>query len=61
MTDFDCTQFACFSFSFCIYIKKGIRHNWSKLPYVDLHLDQQPEPIYLKNDGINIILTKKFL
>ena len=43
-------------------MEKDIGRNWSKLLYVDLHLDQQPsEPVYLKNDGIKILLLKKFL
>ena len=46
---FDCVHFACFSFFFCIYTEKDIRHNWTKLPYVGLHLNQQPrEPVCLK-------------
>ena len=56
---FDCWHF---TFFFCVYMEEDIRRNWSKLLYGGLHLDQQPsEPVYLKNDGIKILLLKKFL
>ena len=46
---FDWMHFACFSGFFCVYTEKDIRHNWTKPPYVGLHLDQQPkQPVYLK-------------
>ena len=49
-------------FFFCVYMEEDIRRNWSKLLYGGRHLDQQPsEPVYLKNDGIKILLLKKFL
>ena len=35
---FDCVHFACFPF-FCIYTEKDIRRNWTKPPYVGLHLN----------------------
>ena len=58
---FDCMHFAYFPF-FCVYTEKDIRRDWTKPPYVDLHLNQQPrEPVCLKNGKIKIILLKKFL
>ena len=57
---FDCMRFTWFFF--CVYLEEDIRRNWSKPLYVELHLDQQPsEPVYLKNDGIKILMLKKFL
>ena len=63
---FDCMHFTCFPFFFvfffCVYTEKDIRRNWTKPPYVGLHLNQQPgEPVCLKSAKINIILLKKFL
>ena len=60
MKDFDCMHFACFSFTFRIYIEKDIRRTWSKPPYVGLHFDQQPrESVCLKNGGNQYNIAEK--